>query len=1042
MKRFLKIFGITVASLLGVVIIAASIAVWVVFTPERLTPIVRQVADKFIRCEHQVGDVDLTFFSTFPEFGLRIDGLYLINPMTDAQSDTLLAAPEVVATVNVTEFLFRKNLVVRELSLPDMQANIFINQEGDTNFDIFVTSPDSTEEDTTAFSLPFDEISVNKLALNAHTLTFIDRKDTIEASLFDTRIESKIGSWDDIMLSLKSEDVNASLKDVNYADHLKLALKVPAEANLNTMHFRLKDASLAINEYALSLDGTADIGDSILLDMRVETGKWQIKPLLSLLPSAITSSLKDIQADGQLQLKADIVGAYAENQMPLVDATLTLEDAQAQYKPIPYVLRDLNLYADAHIDLNDSTASFVQLHDLNAKTKQSKFTASGEVKELMSDMLLDLTLNLDVNLPDVAYFLPEKMILDGRTRGKASAKIRLSDLTGMHLEKGHITGELKLNDIDFRMDSMVASLPATKLQFEIPNSKPSRKTVDWLSATMNIDKLNFEQQSSLQAALGQSTLTVEAGNLLNGNPVLTANVALTSSDPLTASMDSLAATMKAPRINAYAEYDTKDTTHIPVLKAKVAFDDLSGYYTNIKAHLSNSSIEAGISGGRRDKTTPRLQASIHTNSLEANMGEDMHLTTQKVAIDASARYNKNEENILLKWNPTLKFDVHSALADMKALPKQVQVPQITFSYTNRDFNIANSQIVLGNSDFSLSGEIKNADKWMRKEGMLEGELNFVSNHTDANELMALFSADKGSEETEETAADNSSANASSAGAETESTEKEANPFMVPTSVDLTLTTQIKEAEIFNETAYNLGGRIYIKDGILVLEEMGFVCNAAKLQLTAMYRTPRRNHIYVGLDYHMLDVNIKELISMIPQLDTMMPMLRSFKGEAEFHLAAETYLNAKYQLKTSTLRGACSLFGKDLVVLDNETFSTISKLLMFNKKTENKVDSISAEITLYKDEIDIYPFCVSIDNYMAALGGRHNLDMSFDYHVSLLSPLYIGVDVTGTFDDLKIKPAKCRYAQDFKPLFHRDVDTRSAELRSIIRESMRKNVKIQ
>ena len=226
------------------------------------------------------------------------------------------------------------------------------------------------------------------------------------------------------------------------------------------------------------------------------------------------------------------------------------------------------------------------------------------------------------------------------------------------------------------------------------------------------------------------------------------------------------------------------------------------------------------------------------------------------------------------------------------------------------------------------------------------------------------------------------------------------------------------------------------------EEMGFVCNAAKLQLTAMYRTPRRNHIYVGLDYHMLDVNIKELISMIPQLDTMMPMLRSFKGEAEFHLAAETYLNAKYQLKTSTLRGACSLFGKDLVVLDNETFSTISKLLMFNKKTENKVDSISAEITLYKDEIDIYPFCVSIDNYMAALGGRHNLDMSFDYHVSLLSPLYIGVDVTGTFDNLKIKPAKCKYAKDFRPIFHRDVDTRSAELRSIIRESMRKNVKIQ
>ena len=37
---------------------------------------------------------------------------------------------------------------------------------------------------------------------------------------------------------------------------------------------------------------------------------------------------------------------------------------------------------------------------------------------------------------------------------------------------------------------------------------------------------------------------------------------------------------------------------------------------------------------------------------------------------------------------------------------------------------------------------------------------------------------------------------------------------------------------------------------------------------------------------------------------------------------------------------------------------------------------------------------------------------------------------------------CRFAKDFKPLFHRKVDTQSAEIRSMIRESMRKNVKIQ
>ena len=82
----------------------------------------------------------------------------------------------------------------------------------------------------------------------------------------------------------------------------------------------------------------------------------------------------------------------------------------------------------------------------------------------------------------------------------------------------------------------------------------------------------------------------------------------------------------------------------------------------------------------------------------------------------------------------------------------------------------------------------------------------------------------------------------------------------------------------------------------------------------------------------------------------------------------------------------------------------------------------------------------MDKYMAAVGGRHNLDMSFDYHISLLKPFYIGVDVTGTFDDLKIKAAKCKYAQDFRPIIRRDIETQNISLKKMIDEALKRNVK--
>lgn len=1035
MKRFWKIFGITLVTIVGVLLVAVCVAVWLIFTPSRLTPIVRQVADKYITCEHEVGEVDLTFFSTFPEFGLRVDGLCLINPTEGAQSDTLLAASEVVATVNVMEFLQHSNLVVRELSLPNAVANIYIADDGATNFDVFSLSSDTTAADTTSSGRPFDQISVDAARIEGRYISFVDKKDSISAALAITTLAARIDSWDDVLLTLQSEAVSATLGDTQYADSLQVAVSLPASVDLEKMHFALRKATLQVNEFTLQLDGTADIADSISLNMHARARDWQIEPLLALLPASLTDMLRDIEVDGRVSLDADVRGVYSSLQMPLVDAHVVLEDGHGKYATLPYTLRDVALDADAHIDLNDDKASAVQIHSLMAKTKYSRIDASGEVTELLADMLLDLELNADLHLPDIAYFLPDNMLTTGQGQGKIRGKIRLSDLTAMRLERGQLCGDIRLQGVDFQMDSMLAKLPDTRLQFTLPNPKPSRKSVDWLAAQVSLQSVDFEMIDALTAQLGQTDLQIEASNILGNSPVLCATLGLQSATPLQAAMDSMEATITAPRLTAYAEYNTKDTTVVPTLQANLAFDDLRGYYTDMQAHLAKSSVEANLRPSKRNKSVPRLEASVRTNALDASMGEDVQVKTAALSLKASARYNKQGENLLLQWNPKLDVDLQSGEARLTAIDKPVYIPQITFTYSNKDFHIAQSQVRVSNSDFALSGEVQNIGAWLRNKGTLEGELDFVSNHTDVNELMALFSADSGSEEQP---ADNATAET----AETTETNGGAQPFLVPLGVDVALNTHIKEAVVFNEVAHDLKGKLYVKDGILVLDEMGFVCNAAKLQLTAMYRTPRRNHIYVGFDYHMLDIDIAELIHMIPQLDSIVPMLRSFKGAAEFHLAAETYTNAKYELKPSTLRGACSIFGKDLVVMDNETFSKISKLLLFNKKTENKVDSISAELTVYKKEIDVYPFCVSLDNYMVALGGRHNLDMTFDYDINVLSPVYLGVNVSGNIDDLKIKLAKCKFAKDFRPVFHGKTDTQSAELRQMIRDSMRKNVKIK
>ena len=1004
MKRVLIITGWSLLGLFGAIIIALSIACYLIFTPARLTAIAHQVADQYVTCEYELDEVELTYFSTFPYFGVSVKDACLINPMEGAQSDTLVAVPELLVSLKLIDAI-HGNICIKRFHLRDATANIYIAADGTTNFDVFKSEDDDEEEEEDEGGWQLKSVRWEEdLKVSARHLSFVDEKDTIAASLDEASIvlaSQKRDDLDGARLDLNAQHVCATLKGEEYAQDLELRLHLPVYYK-NLEHVYIDKAKLQVNDFGLLLDGeagTPDLSSGVYTcDATVSTdGAWQIQEILTLVPERFKASLKDIKVDGLMALEANVKGTYADSIMPVLTAHLDIKEGKGAYIPLPYTVRDLQLDADARLDLNKQQPSTVTINKLSAKTKESRIAAKGKVEDLLEDMLLDLHLDIDANLPDFAYFMPKEMDLKGQTKGKANAKIRLSDLSEMRLEKGTINADLTLTDIAYTMDSMEATLPYTKAKVFIPNKNPSRKSVNWACVDLDTKQVDFSMDTTINAALGASMIRIEAANVLNNEQDYFASIH-------TASLD--------------------------------------GRFEDIHADLTNAKLEAYLAGGKK------MSAKIQTDALQAEMGEELMAKTEALRIEAAARYKAGEENILLQWNPRLTIHLKNGEVRMpERLPEPVYIPSIEFAYSNKAMNIANSRIELGNSDLNIKGNVRHIGGWFRHKKILEGELDIVSDHCDANQLMAWFSADEETSqeseaESQESKAESQEELTSTPEQNTPDSTKEMEPFMVPLDVDLALNTNLKEVEIFNQVAKDLKGGIFMQEGNLILDEVGFVCRAAKLQLTAMYRSPRRNHLYLGMDYHMVDVDIDELLTMIPNLEEMVPMLSSFKGAAEFHLAAETYLNSQYQPKMSTLRGAASLTGKDLVVLDGETFDKISKLLLFSKKTENKIDSINAELTIYKNQIDVYPLCVQMDNYMVALGGRHNTNMTFDYDINVLSPIYLGVKVSGSMDDLQIKLAKCKFAQDFKPHWYQKVDNQSRELRERIKQSMEKNVRIK
>jgi len=85
----------------------------------------------------------------------------------------------------------------------------------------------------------------------------------------------------------------------------------------------------------------------------------------------------------------------------------------------------------------------------------------------------------------------------------------------------------------------------------------------------------------------------------------------------------------------------------------------------------------------------------------------------------------------------------------------------------------------------------------------------------------------------------------------------------------------------------------------------------------------------------------------------------------------------------------------------------------------------------------------MDRYKVAVGGTHNLDMTFDYHLSVLKspvPFKLGIDIKGNLDDFKFKIVKCKYKDFLKPAKQAELDSTRRNVREEIRETIRKQIR--
>jgi hypothetical protein len=220
-------------------------------------------------------------------------------------------------------------------------------------------------------------------------------------------------------------------------------------------------------------------------------------------------------------------------------------------------------------------------------------------------------------------------------------------------------------------------------------------------------------------------------------------------------------------------------------------------------------------------------------------------------------------------------------------------------------------------------------------------------------------------------------------------------------------------------------------------------NMGNISFEGFYATRSKQDIKAGFSFNFKDITAEKVIDMVPEVDSLMPLLKTFEGKMNCELAATASIDTNMNVILPSINGIIRIGGKDLTIKDNDTFTDLAKKLKFKDRGQGYIEQMSVEGVIADSMLEVFPFIVNLDRYTLAMSGIQNMDESFRYHVSVLrSPLLIrlGVDIYGdNFDKMKFRIGKAKYKNTEVPVFSSVIDTTKINLIKSIRGIFEKGV---
>ena len=415
--------------------------------------------------------------------------------------------------------------------------------------------------------------------------------------------------------------------------------------------------------------------------------------------------------------------------------------------------------------------------------------------------------------------------------------------------------------------------------------------------------------------------------------------------------------------------------------------------------------------------------------------------------DIKIQLGESIANYIRNWDITGDINVAEGLVISPYYPLDNRITGFSGKFANNVIDLKELSLKSGASDISAKGRLSGLKRILTTgKGRLDLDLGISSDVIDVNEILIALSAGKkftppGHNTALSGVDDDDYLNSVKELTDADTTVT-ASLLVLPSNLNAKVTLAANKIRYSNLETTWVASDLVMKERCLQATNTLATTNMGDVYLEGFYSTRTKKDLKAGFDLTLAGITAEKVIQLFPAVDSIVPMLKAFKGLLDCEIAATSAIDTSMNIVIPTLSGIVKIDGKDLSLSESDELNKLRRTLMFKDKDSSHIESLSIRGIIKDNQLEIFPFLLNIDRYSIAASGLQGFDQRFKYHLSALKspiPFKFGINLNGTFDDWSWKLGKTKYKSRNIPLFDDQVNSLTLNLTTAIHNIFEKGV---